>query len=202
MKRFGIILLGIILWAGAFAQNQQQTVKTDTALATSVSGDSLKSLYMNKDLDPKEAILLQKLTPQQILELEKQRVEQKKFNDMPLPPWAIVLICIAPFIMVILIVFFSVKARKEREKSRHDLYLKSMELGQPLPEKFFEEPEKKSSNLKKGVIWLAVGLAVVLGFLIINETDGLFLGIIPAFVGAAYLIVYFIEDRNKKGLNE
>lgn len=196
MKKLGFILITIMLFTGANAQVQPNERLEDTTAAVTISNDSLVKLFMNGDLDAKEALLLNKLNPEQLLQLEKQRIEQEKFDDMPLPAWAIVLITTAPFLMVILIVFFSIKAKKEREKARYDLYLKSMEAGQPLPEKIFEEPVKKVSNLQRGAIWLAVGLGVVIFGLFENESSLMGLGAIPAFVGAAYLLVYFIEKRN------
>lgn len=59
----------------------------------------------------------------------------------------------------------------------------------------FEEPKKANpaSNLKRGILWLAVGLAVVLSFVVLHKTDGLILGIVPAFIGAGYLLVHFLD---------
>ena len=192
MKRFGIILLGLVLWAGMSAQSQQQSAVVDSTATTNMVSDSIANVYMHENLDPREAILLQKLTSEQIMSLEKQRLEQKRYNDMPLPSWAIVLIFIAPFLMVVFIVFFSAKSRKEREKVRHDVYIKSLELGQPLPEKFFEEPVKKKSQLQSGLVWLGVGVALALVG-IFTGNKSLLYGLIPAFVGLGILIAYLIE---------
>lgn len=189
MKRFGIILAGLTLITVINAQ-----IVTDTTAVT--INESVAENYEKTPKQVREETLLQKLNPEQLFQLEQKRIEQEKFEDMPLPAWAITLIATAPFLMVLLIVFFSVRAKKEREKARYDLYLKSMEAGLPLPEKFFEEPTKQSSNLKKGAIWLAVGLGVVIFGLFEEETSLMGLGAIPAFVGAAYLLVYFIERKN------
>lgn len=206
MKRFGIILLGILLWAGISAQSNLQNAVVDSSATTNITSDSLASLYMNGNLDPKEAILLQKLTPEQIMTLEKQRLEQQKYSDMPLPAWALVLISIAPFLMVVFIVFFTAKSRKEREKLRHDVYLKSLELGQPLPEKFFDKPKvEKTSQLQTGLIWLGVGIACFIIAALIKSNFMLF-GLIPGFVGLGILIAYFVEkpknSSDSESLNE
>ena len=68
-------------------------------------------------------------------------------------------------------------------------------MGQTLPENFFEKPAQKSasSSLKSGILWLAVGLALVIYFVIIHNNMALVFGIIPTFVGIGYLLVHFLD---------
>ena len=142
MKRFGFLLVGMILWIGASAQVQADTTQVTIP-------DSVIEKYAATSQNTREAILLQKLNPDQLLEIEKQRLDnerRRESNEIPMPMWALVLISTAPFVMVVFIVFFTSRAKKEREKARYDLYLKSIEMGQPLPEKIFEEPEKKTKQ--------------------------------------------------------
>lgn len=190
MKRFGFFLVGIILWTGISAQVQTDT--TNVAVS-----DSIIEKYASAGENVREAILLQKLNSDQLMEIEKQRLENERHrqsNEIPMPMWTLVLIATAPFVMVVFIVFFATRAKKEREKARYDLYLKSIEMGQPLPEKIFEEPEKKESRLQSGLVWLGVGLALVIAGIATNKnTPGLLLGLIPGFVGVGILIAYFIE---------
>lgn len=189
MKRLGLIMIAFILGICINTTAQQETT------ATAVSDSVIKN-YQNVPKQTREDVLLEKLNPEQLLQLEKIRTKQMKAENPPLPAWSIALIVTSPFIMVVLIVFFGVRYQKEREKARYDLYLKSVESGQPLPEKIFEEPEKKTSKLQQGAVWLAVGLgAFVFGYFQNNST---LIGIsaIPAFVGIAFLIVYFIERKH------
>jgi hypothetical protein len=76
-------------------------------------------------------------------------------------------------------------------------------MGQTVPEHFFDEPKKANpaSNLKRGVLWLAVGLAVVVSFMVMHQREGLIVGIVPAFLGAGYLLVHFL-DKPKKDTTE
>jgi len=69
-------------------------------------------------------------------------------------------------------------------------------MGQSIPEHFFDEPKKANvaSNLKKGILWLVVGLTLVISFLVINENDVLIWGIVPAFVGIGYLLVNKLDN--------
>ena len=93
MKRVGIILVGIILWTGISAQ--VQTDSTNVAV-----NDSIIEKYASTGENVRDAILLQKLNPDQLLEIEKQRLDNERHrdsNEIPMPMWALVLISTAPF---------------------------------------------------------------------------------------------------------
>jgi hypothetical protein len=146
--------------------------------------------------------LYSKLSAEQLLELkreeasiEKERIESNGRNDMPLNGFGIVVIVLLPFLFVFLLFLLFSREKNKESVRKHDLYLKSLEMGQTLPENFFEKPVQKSgiSNLKSGILWLSVGLGFVLYFLLINEKDALIVGIIPTFVGIGYLLVHFLD---------
>ncbi|MEI6554821.1 MAG: DUF6249 domain-containing protein [Paludibacter sp.] len=150
----------------------------------------------------KDSIMLSKLSPNQLLELkkgeqevEKEKIEADRHAEMPLPSFIIFLICALPFLFAGTIIVVNVRQKNMESKRKYDLFTKSLEMGQTVPEHFFDDPKKvnPASNLKRGVIWLAVGLAVIISFVIMHKHDGLILGIVPAFVGAGYLIVHFLD---------
>ena len=188
MKRFGVFLAGVLMLALSLtAQNQ---TKPDTAKA--VVKDSIEQLYMNENLDAREAILLKKLDAKQLMDLESMRLSQESKNEMPFSGLGLVLICLAPFIMVILIVYFSSKESAKKDQRRYDISMKALELGQPLPQSFFDEPKKRSSQLQNGLVWLGIGLALVIVG-ITTRNDGLLFGMVPGFIGLGILIAYLIE---------
>ena len=158
----------------------------------------------------KDSILYEKLSADQLMELklqeaqtERERIDAENRNEMPLNGAGIVLIVLIPFVFVVIMLTIIGNIRNRESKRRYDLYMKSLEMGQAIPEHFFEEPEKKNvvSNLKKGILWLAIGLAIVVSCIVIAEKDALFLGIIPAFVGLGYLLVHYL-DKPKQDLPE
>lgn len=209
MKRIGLVALFI------FSMTMMYT--------RAVNIDSLRSALKteivnnNKELrqQQKDSLMISKLSAEQLMELkqqeielERKRISSESGNDTPLGAAGIVIICMLPFIMVIGIIFINARSRSAESKRRYDIYMKSLEMGQTVPEHFFEEPERKknpSSNLKRGVICMAVGLALVVAFLV-RRNDGLLIGgIIPAFIGAGYLLVYFLEkpkNNSVSGTNE
>jgi hypothetical protein len=95
--------------------------------------------------------------------------------------------------------------RKKREmfelhhKERLAAIDKGMEVP-PLPPEFFLSPRKPRTPgqyLLRGLVWLLVGLAVVFCMNVGKEHDG-YWGLVPAAVGVAYLVYYFIEGRRPR----
>jgi hypothetical protein len=80
--------------------------------------------------------------------------------------------------------------------------MKSLEMGQTIPEHFFDEPKNvsKPSNLKRGIILLMVGISFGLFAFIKRDTDLFILlaAIIPTFVGIGYLLVHKLEKPAKE----
>jgi hypothetical protein len=78
--------------------------------------------------------------------------------------------------------------------------MKSLEMGQNIPESFFDEPKKsKPSNLKRGIIALMVGLAFGIFLLIRHDNNIGFMlaALIPGFVGIGYILVHFLEKQKQ-----
>jgi len=68
----------------------------------------------------------------------------------------------------------------------------------PLPIEILGSRPPSRSTLLPGLIWLLVGLALIVGLTELNDYAGFHLsiwGLVPAAVGAAYLIYYWVEDR-------
>jgi len=194
MKRLGLLFIAILLVAGTQATN------------TGINVDSLKDEIISnaKELHEikQDSIMRSKLSPNQLLEIrkneienERQRIENEGRTDMPLNGVGIVLICLLPFLFVATIIGIGATARNKESKRRYDLYMKSLEMGQTIPEHFFDVQKKSNptSNLKRGVLCLAVGLALLIYFVIVRNNFALIGGIIPAFVGVGYLLVHYLD---------
>lgn len=194
MKRIGFLLLAMLLFIGV------------QATTTAINVDSLKDEIINSAQElhelQKDSIVLSKLSPNQLLELKKgeqevkkQQIEANRHESMPFGSAAIVIICLLPFLFVATLVFIVSRAKSNESKRKYDLYTKSLEMGQTIPDHFFDEPKKvnQSSNLKRGVLCLAVGLSLLIYFVIVHNDFALIGGIIPAFVGVGYLLVHYLD---------
>ena len=194
MKQIGLFLLALTLFVGAHAAEK------------SVNIDSLKREIINnsKELQEqrKDSLMLSKLSPDQLLELKQQELEVRKKEiekdsrqEMPFSSFQLLLIVVLPFVFVTLIIYLTSMSKKEEAKRRYDLYTKSLEMGQSVPDHFFDEPKKTNpvSDLKKGILWLVVGIAILISFVVMRHTNGLIVGIVPTFVGIGYLLVHYLE---------
>jgi Domain of unknown function (DUF6249) len=168
--------------------------------------DSLKQAIISTSKEiqeqKKDSAMFSKLSPNQILELkkgeqevQKQQIVKEGRNENPFNGFELVLICLLPFLFVATIIYMKVKAQKEESKRRYELYSKSLEMGQTVPEHFFDEPKKNNptSNLKRGILWLVVGLGLLISFTVMQQRNALIVGIVPTFVGIGYLLVHFLE---------
>lgn len=194
MKRIGLLVVVMLLFVGF------------PASATDINVDSLKDEIVKNSKEiyemRKDSVIISKLSPKELLELkaqefevEKQRLENEGKVDMPLNGFGIVIICLLPFLLVATIIFIGARARNRESQRRYEIYMKSLEMGQTIPQHFFDEPKKAnpSSNLKRGVICLAVGLALLVYYLVSKQDGFLIGGIIPTFIGIGYLVVQFLE---------
>ena len=95
--------------------------------------------------------------------------------------------------------------RKKRDvfemhhKERMAAIDKGMEIP-ALPAEFYQDVRRRRNygpgdNLRRGLILLLVGVAVVIA-LGLNGQRAAAWGLVPAAVGLAYLLVYFIEGRH------
>ncbi len=104
--------------------------------------------------------------------------------------------------LLIPIVFAIVDYRRRRDiveanhKERMAAIERGMEVPQ-LPESFYlsMKPARRSSYLLPGLIWLFVGVGLFVALGAVAGEDVRFFGLIPAGVGLAFLIYYFVEGR-------
>jgi hypothetical protein len=100
------------------------------------------------------------------------------------------------------IVYAIVDYRRRRDiidahhKERMAAIDRGMELA-PLPESFYLslKPARRSSYLLPGLVWLFIGIGLFIALGAVAGDDVRYFGLIPAGVGAALLIYYFVEGR-------
>jgi len=110
---------------------------------------------------------------------------------------------VAIFMSLLIPIVYAVvdyKRRRDIVEANHKERLAAIERGMelpPLPESFYQsiKPARRSSYLLPGLVWLFVGVGIFIALGAIAGEDVRNLGLIPAGVGLAYLIYYFIEGR-------
>ena len=185
-----LALTGFILF-GYTAKAVVQT--TDPVTAKEVIEDSL-----NKGL-----------TSNQLFELEKMKLEQERMkNEMMMEEGPTDLVAIfvpiAMFLVCFFIVFFVLYFRRKEREAKYRVIEKSLEHGQTLPEGIFEEKKIKRqwSSIRTGIILFTLGVGIFITFLLIDEKEASFLGIIPIFLGLGFLLIGWIESKKKNKLEK
>jgi len=203
MKRIGLFLFALTLFVGANAANP-----------TVINKDSVKEVRITHterdENSAKDSMMMQKLSSDQImqlerdrLELERQKVDANSGNKLPMSPFAIFMICLLPFLFAAVNIIGSIRSKSAESKRRYDLYTKSLEMGQTVPEHFFDEQKKDpTTNLKRGILWFVIGLALLISFIVMSQKEALIVGIVPTFVGIGYLLVHFLEKPKTNSTGE
>ena len=112
----------------------------------------------------------------------------------------------APFIFVILSVWFKSVETRKRDQLQAELYDKALEKGQPIPSDLFVMPSKKRNPLNSGIICIAIGVGISLALWLISilagdpDIEKVFrvfatIGIVPFFVGIAFVIIHIISKK-------
>lgn len=105
---------------------------------------------------------------------------------------AIILGVGAPIALVGLILWY--KSRKTR--MIHETALRLAEKGQPVPPELFLGAEEPFSDLRRGVVLVALGLGLALFMYQMDKPWSL--GLIPLFMGAGYLVVWKLDAGKAK----
>lgn len=197
MKKLELIVIIFFLGFGISLSSQPDTLSDLKDSTVVQSLDTISETNEFKDLINR---LVETAVNTKIKDLNLES-DSPPLDDKDFIKTLVFLIIVLPLLVtcaaVFLIVFFVLKHRKELEKLRYEFYIKSLEAGQQLPDKFFEKPIKKpSSNLKNGIIGLAGGLGgIILGLLGRDNTL-----IVPTTIllclGIAFLLLYFIERKH------
>jgi len=122
-----------------------------------------------------------------------------------------VLIPLAPFAMVTAIVVVPAFLKSRERREMQATLRTAIEKGQPLPPEIIDAMTKNAkvaptslSDIRTGVIWLAIGLGLAaFGFMIGFEDADAYhplLGIatIPAVIGLAYIVLSFFNPNKAK----
>ena len=99
------------------------------------------------------------------------------------------------------------KRRRDIVDAHHKERMAAIERGMelpPLPDALFNsfKPSRKPRYLLSGMMWLFTGLAGFLALYRVASEDVAFFALIPAAVGVALLLYYFIEGRKALAADE
>lgn len=108
----------------------------------------------------------------------------------------------AGVLTVFVIMYFKAKTRAGVQKTIRLALEKGNELTPELLDRLAAPKQSQSSDLRRGVIALSIGIGFALFGTIIGEQDAvrpmIGVGMFPAIIGIGYLILWKISDREQK----
>jgi hypothetical protein len=137
------------------------------------------------------------LSPEQLYKLEIARLESKKYRGFDED----IIIPLGFFVMIIAIVGLALWTRFRRNRMMHETVRLLVEKGQPLPPDIFRENRAltpPASQLRRGIIWTAIGIGLT-GFFLVGSHGNWGIGLIPLCIGLGYLLAWKLESNSKPG---
>lgn len=102
--------------------------------------------------------------------------------------------------IAIVAIITSHRQKVQRNDMRHKERLAAIEKGLEIPPDPVEsENGKKTGGLRSGLIGLFVGIVLYFALNEVADSDVALFGLIPAAVGIANLLTYFLEARKANG---
>lgn len=98
------------------------------------------------------------------------------------------------FGMPIVIVLAMLRQRTNRQRLINEVVLKLAEKGQPIPPELFAETVRERSDLRRSVIWMAVGAGIVL-FGAFTDHEVMGIGFIPLMIGIGFYVAARLENK-------
>lgn len=131
------------------------------------------------------------------IERDKDALEDKDIPSQVIPIVVVTMLAVfgAPVLIVAVIMYFGFS----KTRALHRTVRLMVEKGQEVPAALLNPPpaQRQRSDMRRGVLLLMVGVGLVIFFGVIADWDsGVWtLGVIPALIGAGYLLVWKLEGR-------
>jgi hypothetical protein len=107
---------------------------------------------------------------------------------------AVLLIFGSPFLIVIAVL----RHRNNKQRILSDLALRLAEKGQTVPPELFVDAPPVRSDLRRGIIWIAVGLGVAIFGAFDGDNDVIGIGFIPVMIGIGFAVAAWLDNRQRR----
>jgi Domain of unknown function (DUF6249) len=112
---------------------------------------------------------------------------------------AIVLGLVIPFSLPVIYMVLNHQKRRRLMELHHAERMAAIERGMelpPLPKELLEgsRSRRRTTSLLPGLVWFFIGVGVLIAMQSISDEEAM-IGLVPAGIGLAYLIYYFVEGR-------
>ncbi len=175
-----------------------------------LAADEEVALAEEQAIEEVAAARLADLPPEVLMELEPEQIvailagtEASEIVDYVIQNDAYDLVALfvplAFFLTVLLAVVSTHMLRVRKQAQLHQTLRLMIDKGTDIPPELFAPPIAAHSDLRRGLVLVGVGLSLlILIGLVDGFADGSWaVGLIPAFIGAAYLIVWRFSQRQR-----
>lgn len=183
------VALAASLPSVAFAGGEPERVDRLSTETATEAGDEQREVRIDLDFSddlelPPE--ILERLSDEQLHELLQARaVQRSSYPEIVVP--------LAFFGTVIGITALVIVFRHRRERLRHETIRLSIERGHPISPELLVPG--RSSALKRGLLLIGTGVGLALAIAGTGDSDGWAVGMLPITIGAAYLSIWWLEER-------
>lgn len=138
--------------------------------------------------------LRDKLTPDQLFQLEQMRLANEMKGDIPgMAPLIVAIVFGFPVAIVVVVLIF----RQRRNAMLHKTLAAMIDKGVPIPPELLTPAERRpKSDLRRGITLVATGIGMVVFFALQHE-EVWGLGLIPLLIGIGYLVVWRLDPNRK-----
>lgn len=190
---FSFIILGPIttVCAEESAQSAQSAPVTVTDQEKVSDLTHPKNAAHKLDLPPG---VIDKLNAEQIMELFETNLAMGGSDKDP--PKVAILVPLFFFIFVLGIVGASLYFSFRKERQRQETLRLMVEKGTVIPPEMLVTPRQAKSDLRRGVLLIAVGLGII-GLFGFTDPSNWAIGLLPTLIGLGYLLVWKLERKNE-----
>ena len=182
------LTLGLVLGVAARADDAN---KPPAAPEPKKHGAMIKIETGSDEKLPPE--VLEKLSPEQIFDLEMAKRSHPEIPGQAPLIVAIVFGCPVAIVAVILVY------RHRRNAMLHKTLAAMIDKGVPIPPELLQpQPQRRPSDLRRGLLLVGIGIGLIIFFVGQRDHDW-GLGFIPLLMGAGYLIAWKLEQRKQNG---
>jgi len=97
----------------------------------------------------------------------------------------------------IIIVLAAFRNRTNKQRMVNELALKLAEKGHAIPPELFVEAVRQKSDLRRGIIWAAIGMGVFMFGVFDGDSDIMGIGFIPLMIGVGFAVAAWLENKQK-----
>jgi hypothetical protein len=140
--------------------------------------------------------VVQKLSARQLHDILRHKERARTKIEGGAEP---IVVPISFFLCLVLVVGGTLYFRGRKDTQRHETIRLMVDKGVEVPRELLVTSKRRASDLKRGILLLSTGAGLAAFLAIVGkEQPAWSLGLVPAFIGAGYMLTWWIQSRRAK----